>query len=61
MRIGIGKPPNPQAGKDWVLKKPSKADRLLLDAAVQMGADAVEKITKDGVDQAMNDINGLSP
>ena len=61
VRIGIGKPSNPQAGKDWVLKKPSKADRLLLDAAVQMGADAVEKITKGGVDQAMNDINGLSP
>ena len=58
VRIGIGKPPNPQAGKDWVLKKPSKADRSFLDAAVQVGIDAVEKIIRDGVERAMNDVNG---
>jgi len=61
VRVGIGKPPNPQAGKDWVLKKPSKADRSFLDAAVQVGADAVEKIIRDGVERAMNDVNGLAP
>lgn len=58
VRVGIGKPPNPQAGKDWVLKKPSKADRSFLDAAVQVGIDAVEKIIRDGVERAMNDVNG---
>ena len=61
VRIGIGKPPNPQAGKAWVLREPSKADRSLLDRAVDVGVDAIETITRDGVDQAMNDINGLSP
>ena len=58
VRIGIGKPPNPQAGKDWVLKKPSKTDRSFLDAAVQVGVDAIEKIIRDGVERAMNDVNG---
>jgi peptidyl-tRNA hydrolase len=58
VRVGIGKPPNPQAGKDWVLKKPSKADRSFLDTAVQVGVDAIEKIIRDGVERAMNDING---
>ena len=58
VRIGIGKPPNPQAGKDWVLKKPSKADRSFLDTAVQVGVDAIEKIIRDGVERAMNDVNG---
>ena len=58
VRVGIGKPPNPQAGKDWVLKKPSKTDRSVLDAAVQVGIDAVEKIIRHGVERAMNDVNG---
>ncbi len=58
VRIGIGKPPNPQAGKDWVLKKPSKADRSFLDTAVHVGVDAIEKIIRDGVERAMNDVNG---
>ena len=58
VRVGIGKPPNPQAGKDWVLKKPSKTERSFLDAAVQVGIDAVEKIIRDGVERAMNDVNG---
>ena len=61
VRVGIGKPPNPQAGKDWVLKKPSKADRSFLDTAVQVGVDAIEKIIRDGVERAMNDVNGLAP
>ena len=58
VRVGIGKPPNPQAGKDWVLKKPSKADRSFLDTAVHVGVDAIEKIIRDGVERAMNDVNG---
>jgi len=58
VRVGIGKPSNPQAGKDWVLKKPSKADRSFLDTAVQVGVDAIEKIIRDGVERAMNDVNG---
>jgi PTH1 family peptidyl-tRNA hydrolase len=51
VRIGVGKPPRP--GPDWVLSKPSKADREVLDVVVERAADAVEKILDDGVDAAM--------
>ena len=51
VRIGIGKPPG--QGADWVLGRPSKADRVLLDVAVERAADAVEKILDDGIDAAM--------
>ncbi len=55
IRIGIGKPPN--AGVDWVLGRPSKADRVELDVAVERAADAVEKILADGIDAAMQIYN----
>ncbi len=51
VRVGIGKPPG--RGVDWVLGRPSKADRVELDVAVERAADAVEKILEDGVDAAM--------
>src|SRR4051812_17460284 len=57
VRIGVGKPPGRQHGADHVLRKPAKADRELLDGAVQMAADAVEVIATDGVDAAMNRFN----
>ena len=59
IRIGVGKPPDPQSGRNWVLHKPSKKDRSSLDTAVQVGIDAIEMILTDGVEQAMNNINGL--
>lgn len=59
IRIGIGKPPDPQNGRNWVLRRPSSEDRSRLDAAVQIGVDAIETILRDGVEQAMNNINGL--
>ena len=61
IRIGIGKPPDPQNGRNWVLRRPSSEERSRLDAAVQIGADAIEMILTDGVERAMNDINGLQP
>ncbi len=59
IRIGVGKPPDPQSGRNWVLRKPSKKDRSSLDTAVQVGIDAIEMILTDGVERAMNNINGL--
>ncbi|MFN0027271.1 MAG: aminoacyl-tRNA hydrolase [Acidimicrobiales bacterium] len=55
VRIGIGKPPG--QGVDWVLGRPSKADRLDLDVAVQRAADAVEHILANGLDAAMTVFN----
>jgi PTH1 family peptidyl-tRNA hydrolase len=57
VRIGIGKPPGRAEGVEHVLKKPGKADRLLLDVCVVEAADAVELILTEGVDAAMNKVN----
>jgi PTH1 family peptidyl-tRNA hydrolase len=57
VRIGIGKPPGKAEGVDHVLKKPGKADRLLLEVCVVEAADAVELILAGGVDVAMNHVN----
>ncbi len=59
IRIGIGKPTDPQNGRNWVLRRPSPEDRSRLDAAVKTGVDAIEMILTDGVERAMNNINGL--
>jgi PTH1 family peptidyl-tRNA hydrolase len=58
VRVGIGKPPGRQAGADYVLKRPGAAERALLDTAIEEGADAVEAILTEGVDAAMNRVNG---
>ena len=42
VRIGIGKPPGRQPGADYVLRRPSAAERELLDVGVAEAADAVE-------------------
>lgn len=55
LRIGIGKPPG--QGADWVLSRPSKAERVELDVAVERAADAVELILDQGVDAAMQQVN----
>jgi peptidyl-tRNA hydrolase, PTH1 family len=57
VRIGVGKPPSKDRGADHVLKKLPKAERDLLDVAVQEAADAVELIASDGVAVAMNRTN----
>ena len=58
VRIGIGRPPGRMAGADYVLRRPSRAERELLDVAVAEAADAVELIVSEGVDAAMNRYNG---
>jgi PTH1 family peptidyl-tRNA hydrolase len=57
VRIGIGKPPGRAEGVNHVLKRPSKAERELLEVAVEVAADAVEAILADGVAAAMNVYN----
>jgi len=58
IRIGIGKPPGRQAGADYVLRRPSKSEREVLEVAEEQAADAVELVVTDGVDVAMNRSNG---
>lgn len=53
VRIGIGKPPGRQPGADYVLHRPGKVEREVLDVAVEVAADAVEVIAAEGTDAAM--------
>lgn len=57
VRIGIGKPPGRLLGADYVLRRPPKPERIDLDVAVEVAADAVECILDEGVDVAMNRFN----
>ena len=58
VRIGIGKPPGREAGADYVLHRPGRAERAALDVAVEVAADAVDVIALEGVDVAMLRFNG---
>ena len=60
VRIGIGKPPGREAGADYVLKRPARTERAVLDVALEVAADAVELIAADGVDAAMQRFNADS-
>ncbi|MEM9034835.1 MAG: aminoacyl-tRNA hydrolase [Actinomycetota bacterium] len=59
-RIGVGKPPNPRAGANWVLKPAKGTDRIELDVVVNETADAVLDIVSHGIQEAMNRWNGRS-
>lgn len=57
VRIGIGRPPRRQSGVDYVLHAPRGSEREALDVAVGEAADAVELISSQGVEAAMNRYN----
>jgi PTH1 family peptidyl-tRNA hydrolase len=61
VRIGIGKPPGSRQGADHVLRRFSKAERQEIDVVLEEAADAVELILAEGVDVAMNRVNGAPP
>ena len=53
VRIGVGKPPSAAQGASHVLGRPAKAVREVLAGAVEVAAEAVERIACDGIDAAM--------
>ena len=57
VRIGIGRPPNPAAGADYVLSRPPARDLETLAAASALAADAASAIATGGVESAMNTFN----
>ena len=57
VRIGIGKPPGRMEGADYVLRRPSKAEQVDLDVAIEEAAEAVELILAEGPSAAMNRFN----
>ena len=57
IRIGIGKPPAPGAGKNFVLGKPKGKERAELDNVIEKASDAVEIVLAEGPERAMNQFN----
>jgi PTH1 family peptidyl-tRNA hydrolase len=57
LRIGIGKPPQSQIARDFVLKRPGKTERTILDTAISNASEAIELIVRDGIDATMNAVN----
>ncbi len=61
VRIGIGRPAGrPEQMADWVLSRPTAAERPLLEGAVLAAADAVEAILREGLARAMGTVNRRS-
>lgn len=58
IRIGVGKPPSKEQGANHVLSRIPKAEREVLDVAVERAADAADAIVSSGADAAMAQFNG---
>ena len=57
LRIGIGKPPRPEAGRKWVLQRPARSEAPLIDAALDRAVSGLELLVRDGIEAAMNVAN----
>lgn len=57
VRIGTGKPLNKSDLIEYVIGKVSKEEYMVLSKGIDIGVEAVEKILKNGIDNAMNFIN----
>lgn len=58
VRVGISRPSASSQVHDWVLSRPRAEGRRLIDEALPTAVEAVELIVSEGVDVAMNRING---
>lgn len=58
LRIGVGKPAEGTVtGRDWVLKRPARAERPVLEEIVADAADALEYLAGADIEAAMNRYN----
>ena len=57
LRIGIGRPPGQQSVSDYVLRRPGKADREILDVEIARAADIAMRVATGDFDALMNDFN----
>ena len=57
LRIGIGRPPGRQSVSDYVLRRPGKADREIIDVEIARAADIAMRVATDHFDALMNDFN----
>jgi PTH1 family peptidyl-tRNA hydrolase len=59
LRVGIGRPGTARATVDHVLATFKPGEWELADEAIATAADAAERCLRDGVEEAMNEFNGL--
>lgn len=57
LRIGIGRPPEGVDSVQFVLGQFNKSERAAMDTAILAAADGVELWIRDGLAQAMNQVN----
>ena len=57
VRIGVGKPQSKEQGANFVLSAIPAAERKILDVAIEIAADAVEKIVATDIAVAMQEFN----
>ena len=59
VKVGIGRPPHRWTVENWVLSRFREDEQDLLQEVVGLAADAVDLLLADGLDAAMNRINGV--
>jgi len=58
VRIGVGKPSSKEHGADHVLSSIPAAERKILDVAIEIAVDAIERIVATDAQTAMQEYNG---
>ena len=59
IKIGVGAPDHPDHGLvDWVIGKPTQAERKALEAVLDRALEAAECVIERGPEEAMNRFNG---
>jgi len=57
VKIGIGKPPSPEEGADYVLSRFSRDESSLVKEGMEQAAEAIETMISSGKEKAMNKYN----
>ena len=60
VRIGIGRPPDDQDPTEFVLQRFADSEQELVRSVVRQSAKAIQMCVDDGLDLAMNRVNGLN-
>jgi peptidyl-tRNA hydrolase, PTH1 family len=59
VRVGIGRPPAGWGAERWVLTPFDEGERELVARVIEAAADAVDRLVEEGLERAMNVVNGL--